>query len=272
MRILQFLRNCFKRKQPIPIEPADYVEPSSFTSHGCSDLGGSRTTSNTVSYEHAEIDLPEKGIRFGYYFLAEGFGSYDRSQFTPDAFVMKSITETLLDAPIEILAQRYAQLNEKECESAIEVAFQKASKELNAIAAETAMATFTGALIRGRSISFGHVGANRLYWVDRNKIYQLTREHLLWPRMLLYGCLGSIGLLIPDDNLLVSTLNDIDDGYLLLCSWRLWESIGEAELRDVVMTSSSLENACTSLLKSASDSLDERRMAMIIASNPKYKT
>ena len=186
---------------------------------------------------------------------------------------MKTITETLLDAPIEILAKRYSQLSEKECESAIEAAFLKANFALKDITSETAYATITGAFIRGRSITFGHVGANRLYWIDHNKIQQLTRDHLLrqnLPRLewLLYSALGQNPQTLT---LNVSTHKDISDGYLVLCTWRLWESIDESGLRDAVMTSTTLQNACTRLVKSTRDPLDERSLAVIIASNPKYK-
>jgi serine/threonine protein phosphatase PrpC len=205
------------------------------------------------------------GTRFGYYFLAHGFGSYDRSQFTPDAFVMKSITETLLDAPIENLARRYSQLSEKECEGAIRVAFEEASRALLDIASETALVTITGALIRGRSIVFGHVGTNRLLWLDRTSTQRLTRDHIIWPQMKLYSALGmlNIGTLTID----VSTYRDIGDGYLLLCTRKLWESVSEGSIRDAVMTSTNLENACTRLLTSARNPFDRKSMAMIIASN-----
>jgi len=71
MRILELLRNCLLGKVSASIETADYIEPRSCTSHACSDVSGSGNT----AYVNAEIDLPEIGTRFGYYFLAEGLGS-----------------------------------------------------------------------------------------------------------------------------------------------------------------------------------------------------
>lgn len=265
MRILDFLRSCLARKQAASIEPVEYIEPSSCISHACSDSGGSHTT----SYVNAEIDNPEKGTRFGYYFLAEGYNSRSRSQTPPDAIVMKSISESLLDAPIERLARKYTQLSDEECESAIRTAFQEAHKALRDIAADTAYVTLTGAFIRGRSMSFGHVGANRLYWIDRNTFQALTRDHTLKPMMppyqtALYRVLGQGHLTID-----VSTHKNLDDGYLLLCTWRLWESVSEDYLRDTVMTSASLENACTRLLKKAWNPLEDRELALIVASYPK---
>ena len=265
MRILDFLRTCLARKQSASIEPVDYIEPSSCISHACNDSRGSHTT----SYVNAEIDNPEKGTRFGYYFLAEGFDSRDRSQTPPDAIVMKSITESLLDAPIERLARKYTQRSDEECESAIRLAFQEAHKTLRDSAEDTSYVTITGAFIRGRSITFGHVGANRLYWIDRNTFQALTRDHTLKPMMppyktALYRVLGQGHLTID-----VSTHKNLDDGYLLLCTWRLWETVSEDILRDTVMTSTNLENACARLLSKGRKPFDDRGLTMILASYPK---
>jgi serine/threonine protein phosphatase PrpC len=220
---------------------------------------------------NAEIELPEMGPRFGYYFLAEGLGSIDRSQSSPDAFVMKSVTESLLDAPIEILARKYSQFSDKECESAIRAAFQDAHRALRDIAANSTGVTISGALIRGSSITYGYVGANRLYWIDRNTIQALIRGHLVFPMMpphdfLLYSALGLEQLTID-----VSTHKNISDGYLLLCTWRIWDSVSDGGLRDVVMTSNNLENACNRLLNRGRKPFDDRGLALIIASYTKFK-
>jgi len=184
---------------------------------------------------------------------------------------MKSVTESLLDAPIEILARKYSQLSEKECESAIIAAFQEANRALRDITTDSTVVTITGALIRGSSITFGHVGANRLYWIDDKSLQTLTRDHLATPfmppyRSVLYNGLGYESLILE-----VSTHKNIGDGYLLLCTWRLWESVSEDSLRNVVMTSTNLENACNQLLNKGRKPFDDRGLAMIIASYTKFK-
>lgn len=265
MRILDFLRRKLVRKKVAPIELADYVEPSSCTSHACMES----RPSGKICYLHAQFDGPGLGMRFGYYFMAEGSGSPGRSPKPLAATVMESITESLLDAPIEELARRYIGQSDHECEGAIQTAFLQAHRIIKELSAGTGAVTITGALIRGGSITFGHVGANRLYWIDRNTIQALTRDHLLRPMMPpnelhLYRMLGQ-GHLTVD----VSTHKNLDDGYLLLCTWRLWESVSEANLRDTVMTSATLVNACTRLLNKGRKPFDDRGLALMLASYSK---
>jgi serine/threonine protein phosphatase PrpC len=198
-------------------------------------------------------------------------GSWDRHQSTPEAFVMKSVTDSLLDAPIDVLARMYSRLSDEECEGAITAALQKANWELNEISTGTTGVTITGALVRGNSITFGHVGAARLYWIDRRSIQVLTRDHLAMSfmppyRPVLYIALGK-EVLTTD----VSTYKNTGDGYLLLCTWRLWESVTEESLRDIVMTSINLEKACAETLNKGRAPFDDRGLALILASYTQNK-
>jgi hypothetical protein len=266
MRILDFLRRKLVRKKVAPIELADYVEPSSCTSHACMES----RPSGKICYLHAQFDDPGLGMRFGYYFMAEGSGSPGMSPNPLAATVMESITESLLDAPIEELARRYIGQSNHECEGAIQTAFLQAHRIIKELSAGTGAVTITGAFFRGGTITVGCVGGNRLYWMNRNSIQTLTKEHVLIHMMPphntgIYRALGHLGPQTID----VSTHKDMEDGYLLLCTWRLWESVSEDNLRDTVMTSATLENACTRLLKKAWNPLEDRELALIVASYSK---
>lgn len=266
MRILDFLRRKLVKTKAAPIVVANYVEPSSCNSHACKE----NRASGKISYLHAVLDNPEISVRFGYFFLAEGLGSQGRSLKSLASIVMESITDSLLDASIEELAMRYIGQSDLECEGAIQTAFLKAHKVIKELSAGTGAVTITGAFIRAGTITVGCVGGNRLYWIDRNGIQTLTKEHVLIHMMpphktALYRALGQLGPQTID----VSTSKSLEDGYLLLCTWRLWESMSNERVWDEVMTSCTLEDTCHRILKKAWIPLDDRELALIVASYPK---
>jgi len=125
--------------------------------------------------------------------------------------------------------------------------------------------TLTCALVLGPRAYIAHVGDSRAYVVTEEGLDQITHDHSLVDRLVelgqltrdeaaihphknvLYRAVGQSGMLEVDTY--VRTIPP--GGRLLLCSDGLWGMVSEAEMADIVTTSSSLQAACESLVAAA---------------------
>lgn len=125
--------------------------------------------------------------------------------------------------------------------------------------------TLTCALVLGPRAYIAHVGDSRAYVVTEEGLDQITHDHSLVDRLIelgqltrdeaavhphknvLYRAVGQSGVLEVDTY--VRTIPS--GGRLLLCSDGLWGMVSEAEIANIVLTSSSLQAACESLVAAA---------------------
>lgn len=125
--------------------------------------------------------------------------------------------------------------------------------------------TIVAAVIRGNSLSVGHVGDSRIYLIRQNSIQQLTQDHSLVMEQVRRGyitreqaersemqniilrALGSEENVEPDVEDLVVLAGDT----LILNSDGLTRHVRDEEILKIVSSSSSLEQSCTALVEAA---------------------
>lgn len=140
--------------------------------------------------------------------------------------------------------------------------------------------TLTAALVLGQQVTFGHVGDSRAYAVHTYGGGEiLTRDHSLVKRLeelgqitseeavthpqrnVLYRALGQGETLEPD----IFTAPFPQSGYLLLCSDGLWSVLPDANLYDIVLKGTNLQNACQNLVAAANDAGGPDNISVILA-------
>ncbi len=127
--------------------------------------------------------------------------------------------------------------------------------------------TLTSAVLKGNRMYYGHVGDSRLYLIhpETGKITQLTSDHTLVNKFVQEGKLTPGEAKEEDSNVLEQALGcvpklRVDVGeypalqsgdLLLLCSDGLSDLVSDAKIRDIVLSSPSLADACHRLVMKA---------------------
>ncbi len=125
--------------------------------------------------------------------------------------------------------------------------------------------TLTCALVLGSRAYVAHVGDSRAYIVTEEGLDQITHDHSLVDRLVELGQLTRDEAAVhPQKNVLYRAVGqsgvlEVDTyvrtiprgGRLLLCSDGMWNMVSEAEIASIIMTSSSLQAACESLIAAA---------------------
>jgi serine/threonine protein phosphatase PrpC len=127
--------------------------------------------------------------------------------------------------------------------------------------------TVVAALVHGNALVVAHVGDSRIYLVRHGKIQQLTRDHSLVAEQVRLGyitpeqaetselqnvilrALGAEAEVQPDVEDLLAVSGDV----LLMTSDGLTRHVRDQEILETIMSSPSLEAACTRLIQSAKD-------------------
>jgi protein phosphatase len=128
----------------------------------------------------------------------------------------------------------------------------------------------------------GHVGDSRAYIIDKNNIEQLTRDHSLVRRLIeLEQLTEEEALEHPQRNVLYRAIGqnetiDVDaitrrlqpGSRLLICSDGLWNLVPTEEIKSVVFSSSSPQQACEQLVKLANDRGGPDNISVILVKIP----
>ncbi|HLJ28539.1 MAG TPA: Stp1/IreP family PP2C-type Ser/Thr phosphatase [Candidatus Angelobacter sp.] len=127
--------------------------------------------------------------------------------------------------------------------------------------------TVVAALVKGNALCIANVGDSRIYLIRQGVIQQLTQDHSLVMEQVRRGyitreqaehseiqniilkALGSEESVDPDVEDLVVVLDDI----LVMCSDGLTKYVRDEEILQLVAASSSLEQACDTLIQAAKD-------------------
>jgi serine/threonine protein phosphatase PrpC len=127
--------------------------------------------------------------------------------------------------------------------------------------------TIVAALVRGHSLSIGHVGDSRIYLIRHGAIQQLTQDHSLVMEQVRLGyitreqaenselqnvilrALGAEQKVEPEVEDLIAVPGDV----LLMTSDGLTRHVRDEEILSLVISSHSLDQACSALLQAAKD-------------------
>ena len=142
--------------------------------------------------------------------------------------------------------------------------------------------TLTCALVLGPRVYIAHVGDSRAYIVMEGELDQITHDHSLVDRLVELGQLTREEASIhPQKNVLYRAVGqsgvlEVDTyvrtiprgGRLLLCSDGLWGMVNEAEMANIVTTSSSLQTACEGLVTAANEAGGRDNITAILVEPP----
>ncbi len=127
--------------------------------------------------------------------------------------------------------------------------------------------TIVAALVRGNALAIAHVGDSRIYMVRRGELRQLTQDHSLVAEQVRLGyitpeqaetsemqnvilrALGAEPEVQPDAEDLLTVAGDL----LLMTSDGLTRHIRDQEIQQIIISSPSLDAACSRLIQAAKD-------------------
>ncbi|PIE32129.1 serine/threonine protein phosphatase [candidate division KSB3 bacterium] len=140
--------------------------------------------------------------------------------------------------------------------------------------------TLTTAVFSNDVLYYGHVGDSRLYVIDSRArtIEQLTKDHTLVNRYVEEGKLTPEEAAQEDSNVLSQALGcvpriQIDAGeytniqagdFVLICSDGLSDLVSDAKIRDIVLGSPSLDDACRRLIQKANQSGGKDNITVVL--------
>jgi len=268
---MQFLRNLMRPDKTAPSAPMSSPSsvPGSTQSRlkvgWATDAGEARRhNEDTVLVITAARDGDDVTPAFGLFVLADGMGGH-RAGEVASSLAARVVAHHIVQQfylPMLISQERNT--------------YQPALNELlvDAVqAANSAVAdqvpgggtTLICALNLGSRAYIAHVGDSRAYIVSEGSLDQITHDHSLVDRLVELGQLTrDEAATHPQKNVLYRAVGqrerlEVDihvrsiprGGQLLLCSDGLWSVVSEAELTNILMTASSLQTACESLVAAA---------------------
>jgi protein phosphatase len=203
-------------------------------------------------------------VTFGLYIVADGMGGHQHGEVASSIAIRTMASYIIQKLFTPLLSPKP---NPPE-ESLLEIMQEGVQESHKAITRQVpgGGTTITAALILGNQMTLAHVGDSRAYLIGKNgQCEALTRDHSLVNRLVelgqittdeaaihpqrnvLYRALGQGEPFDPD----VNSIQMPESGFLLLCSDGLWSVVNEAELQNLVMTSSSPEEACQRMVEAA---------------------
>jgi len=216
-----------------------------------------------LSYRNADGYIP-----LGLFIVADGMGGAEAGEVA-SKIVIRTISGALLPSLMEF-RQYVDDDHSEDFLSEIKAAIIRANNEIieqtEQIPPWRGMgSTVTLAAVVGMRVYVGHVGDSRLYLINRKEIHQKTTDHSIVSRLLQIGAItaeeaethpqrevllkavGSKSKIEPDTFSFTIEQGDI----LLLCSDGLTKHQEDSEIHNLVMDSSSPQQACDSLINHA---------------------
>jgi serine/threonine protein phosphatase PrpC len=209
--------------------------------------------------------------RYGIFVLCDGMGGQAAgevaSKMAVDTLLNYFRRITLAEAPGNGNSDRSTG-NAKALEEAIRLANRSIYEAGTGQMGRAGMgSTIVAALVRGHSLSIGHVGDSRIYLIRQGTIQQLTRDHSLVMEQVRLGyitqeqaekselqnvilrALGAENEVEPDIEDLVAMPGDT----LLMSSDGLTRHVHDDEILAIVSSSKKLEDACSQLIQAAKE-------------------
>jgi protein phosphatase len=217
----------------------------------------------------------------GLFVLADGMGGHRSGEVASSLAVRVTAHHVIQQFYLPTLVSREHDTDQPALNEVLVAAVRAAN---NAVADQVpgGGTTLTCALMLGSRAYIAHVGDSRAYVVTKKGLEQITHDHSLVDRLVelgqlthdeaanhpqknvLYRAVGQSGALEVD-----TYAQTIPDGeLLLLCSDGLWGMISEAEITDIIATSSSPQAACKSLVAAANQAGGRDNITVILVEPP----
>ena len=235
-------------------------------SYSITDVGQKRTVNQDFVFtsETPVGNLPNLFV------VADGMGGHKAGDFASSYAVeilLSTIREDENSNPVKIIR------------AAIENANTQLLREASDNEAMSGMGTtMVLVTIVGHYAYVANVGDSRLYLVDENKISQITKDHSLVEEMVRMGEISRDDARNhPDKNIITRALGagrDVDVDFfdirltpgdiLLLCSDGLSNMVPDEDIRQVILTSETLEETGLRLVSMANDNGGRDNIAVVL--------
>lgn len=235
-------------------------------SYSITDVGQKRTVNQDFVFtsETPVGNLPNLFV------VADGMGGHKAGDFASSYAVeilLSTIREDENSNPVKIIR------------AAIENANTQLLREASDNEAMSGMGTtMVLVTIVGHYAYVANVGDSRLYLIDENKISQITKDHSLVEEMVRMGEISRDDARNhPDKNIITRALGagrDVDVDFfdirltpgdiLLLCSDGLSNMVPDEDIRQVIMTSETLEETGRRLVSMANDNGGRDNIAVVL--------
>ncbi len=297
---MRFLHHLFKRGREtaavtVPLEvPEQYAEQESapllsaplarprLNVGWLSDVGGVRRhnedTALVIVADYAGDDaLPS----FGLFILADGMGGHQAGEVASSLAVRTMAYHIMRYLYLPALASHEYDAGQL----ALNEALVEATRAANVAVSRHVPGggtTLTGAVVLGSRAYVAHVGDSRAYLVTEEGLEQITHDHSLVDRMVEMGQLTRDEAAVhPQKNILYRAIGqggviEVDTyirtippkGRLLLCSDGLWSMVSDREIAEIVLSASSPQAACDSLVAAANQAGGLDNITVILVEPP----
>lgn len=218
---------------------------------------------------------------FGLFVLADGMGGHQAGEVASSLAARTVAHHIMRQLYLPTLVNQERGADQPALNEVLVDAVQAANRAV-ADRVPGAGTTLTCALLLGPRAYIAHVGDSRAYIFTEDGLDQITHDHSLVDRLIELGQLTRDEAAIhPQKNVLYravgqSGLLEVDTyvrtiphgGRLLLCSDGLWSTASEAEMTDIVKTTSSLQAACESMVAAANQAGGPDNITAILVEPP----
>ena len=211
----------------------------------------------TVTSDHTHLP-------FGLYIVADGMGGHQHGEIA-SGIAIRSMSSYIITRLLVPLLSVNHTMPEDSLQEIMQAGVQESHKAItNQVPGGGT--TLTAILILGEQMILAHVGDSRAYALDlEGNMRVLTRDHSLVKRLeelgqisheeaanhpqrnVLYRALGQGEPFDPD----IKNLQLPPSGHLMICSDGLWGVVDEDEIRQVLHNSTTIDQACKSLVDAA---------------------
>lgn len=251
-------------------------------SHGQATHPGRQRPRNEDAVLSLTFGIDQEGLSvpIGLYIVADGMGGHDAGDLASRT-VSRVVAERLIQTGVVPELRQTRPIQSAGPAALLAQAIQEANGTLIYHARQTGSdlgSTMTAALIVGETAFIANVGDSRTYLLREGRLEQVTRDHSIVAR------LAEVGIIRPEDvrthprrneiyrslgqqphvdvDLFTRTLRKGDR--LILCTDGLWEMVPDDEIRRIVESARTPQEACDVLVAAANQAGGEDNITVIV--------
>ncbi len=201
---------------------------------------------------------------FGVFIVADGMGGHQKGEIASSTAARTAANHILKDIYLPYLCRHNQNSTNKPINEVLITAIESANITVQELAPDGGT-TLTAALIMGNNAYIAHIGDTRAYLINKENIKQITKDHSLAQRLedlgqgsptelanvqnVLYRAIGQSSTIEVDTH--IQHLPPASS--LLLCSDGLWGLVEVGNLKEIVNSSATPQEACERLVETANE-------------------
>ncbi len=244
-----------------------------------SDIGKVRQTNEDAFLILKSLTSTERGLLpVGLFIVADGLGGHPKGEKASSVATKVAGGVIVQEILLPPLRSQDSDIGNRPIQEILTEAIMSANQAISELESD-AGTTLTLAVVLGHSAHIAHVGDTRVYHLDDNGLQQITQDHSLVNRLVELGEISAQeAQQHPQRNSLYRALGQgpelrVDtyfqplkkDSRLILCSDGLWNAVSQAEMVDVIMSSSTPQEACGRLIDRANAYGGEDNITVVLA-------